>query len=88
MAAMLRLVAVRPREAKAEKVLVVYLWCNAESDRTDCKSNLDEDEGQLDPEGGAQDTVLTEVDAQTLVFSASEDGWDNVSNTTKVVSYV
>jgi hypothetical protein len=87
MAAMLRLLAVRPREAKAEKMLAVYLWGNAKSDRTNCKSNFDEDEGQLDPERGAQDAVLAEVDTQTLVFSASEDGRDDVSNTVEFVSY-
>ena len=71
---MLRLDAVRPREAKAGKVLAVYPRGYAKDDRTNSKTNLDEDEGQLDPERSAQDAVLAEVDTQTLVFSASEDG--------------
>jgi hypothetical protein len=57
------------------------------SKRTNCKTDLDEDEGQLDPEGGAQDTVFAEAHAQTLVFSASEDGRNDVSNTMENVSY-
>jgi hypothetical protein len=87
MAAMLRLLAVRPREAKAEKVLAVNSREVTGSERTNCKTNLDEDEGQLDPEGGTQDAVFAETHAQTLVFSASEDGRNDVANTMEDVSY-
>jgi len=52
----------------------------AKGSKGNCKSNLNEDEGQLDPEGCAQDTVLAEVDTQALILSASEDGRNDVSN--------
>lgn len=40
----------------------------------DSKTQLHEDEEELDPEAVAQDGVLAEVYAQTLVFPADEDG--------------
>lgn len=38
------------------------------------KCDLDQDEGQFDPEGDAQDAVVTVVDTQALVFCADKDG--------------
>ena len=40
---------------------------------------FDKDEGQLQPERAAQDTVLAEMYTQPLVFRAYEDGADDVS---------
>ena len=66
--------ALRPRATKARMILAMCPRHNAIDELTNCEGNLNEDEGQLDPEGGAQDAVLAEVDAQTLVLGASEDG--------------
>jgi hypothetical protein len=38
------------------------------------ETQFDEDEGELDPEAHAQDSVLSEVDPEALVLSAYEDG--------------
>lgn len=53
---------------------------------TDSESNLGQDEEELDPEGGTQDAVLAEVDSESLVFSAGEDGRDDIANTADFVS--
>jgi len=45
----------------------------------DGEAGLDEDESELDPEAGAQNAVLAEVDAEALVFGADEDRGDDVS---------
>jgi len=45
----------------------------------DGEAELDEDEGEFDPEAGAQDTVFSEVDAEALVFGADEYGGDDVA---------
>lgn len=51
----------------------------------DGDGDFDDDEGQLDPEGDAQDAVLAEVDAEALVFGADEEGGDDVAATEKGV---
>jgi len=48
-------------------VLLGDAECNGETD-------FDNDEGELDPEAVPQDGVLTEVDAEALVFPTDEDG--------------
>lgn len=45
----------------------------------DCEAQFDEDEAEFYPEGGAQDAVFAEVDAEALVFGADEDGGDDVA---------
>lgn len=46
----------------------------------DSETEFEEDEGELDPEGGAEDEVLAVLDSQTLVLPADEDGRDDVSS--------
>lgn len=43
-------------------------------DEDDGERELGEDEEELHPEGGAQDAVLAEMNAEALVFGADEDG--------------
>ena len=57
-------------------VVVVLIGEDAEGDG---EAELDEDEGELDPEGRAQDAVFAEVDPEPLVFGADEDGGDDVA---------
>jgi hypothetical protein len=57
---------------------VVLIAEDAERDR---EAELDEDEGEFDPEGDAQDAVLAVVDAETLVLPADEDCGDGVAGT-------
>lgn len=45
----------------------------------DGHAELDDDEGELEPEGDAQDAVLSVVDSEALVFPADEDGREDVS---------
>lgn len=44
------------------------------------------DEEEFDPEGNAEDAVLAEVDAKTLVLGADEDGGDDVAGAVRFVS--
>ena len=48
-------------------------------DRGRGRRTFDKNEEEFHPEGAAEDAVLAEVDAETLVFSADEDGADNVT---------
>lgn len=54
--------------------------------RTDRKGELDEDKAELNPERQTQDAVLAVVDTQTLIFSADENGGNDVSSTGTRVS--
>lgn len=45
----------------------------------DGEGDLDDDEEEFEPEGGAQDAVLAEVHAEALVLGADEDGADDVA---------
>jgi hypothetical protein len=47
--------------------------------KDDGECDFGEDEEELDPEGDSQDAVLAEMDPETLVFGADEDGADNVA---------
>lgn len=49
-----------------------YAECNG-------KGQLDEDEGELDPEGVGEDGVFAVVDSEALVFGADEDGGDDIA---------
>ena len=49
------------------------------ADEDGCEDNLNKDEGEFEPEGEAQDAVLAEVHAETLVLGADEDGADDVA---------
>jgi hypothetical protein len=60
------------------RIIVVLIAEDAERDR---EAELDEDEGEFDPEGDAQDAVLAVVDAKTLVLPADEDCGDDVAGT-------
>ena len=44
----------------------------------DDESDLDEDEGEFDPEAQCEDALAAVVDAEALVFGADEDGGDDV----------
>jgi len=46
----------------------------------DCKAGFEDDKGEFYPEGGAEDSVLAEVDSKTLILPADEYGRDNVSS--------
>lgn len=46
----------------------------------DAQGDLDEDEGELDPEGDAEDAVLSVLDTKALIFPADEDGRDHVAS--------
>ncbi|KAL9057515.1 MAG: hypothetical protein Q9206_002305 [Seirophora lacunosa] len=46
----------------------------AGSDEDGSEEYFDDDEEELHPEGGAEDAVLAEVDAEALIFSTYEDG--------------
>lgn len=45
---------------------------------TDCERNLDQDEKELYPERGAQDAVLSIVNAEALELGADEDGGNQI----------
>lgn len=45
-----------------------------------CQSQEEEDPAQLQPEGEAQQPILSLVDPQPLVLGADEDGGDNVTD--------
>lgn len=51
-------------------IVAAFVLCYAEGDR---EGRFDDDEGEFEPEGGAQDAVFAEVDAEALVFGADED---------------
>jgi hypothetical protein len=51
----------------------------AEDAESDGETELQKDEGELYPEGDAQDAVLTVVDSETLVLPADEDCRDDVA---------
>ena len=57
----------------------VLVYAERGGGEDDGEGGLDEDEGELEPEGEAQDAVLAEVDAQALVLGADEDGADDVA---------
>lgn len=59
-------------------VVVSLVSKDAESD---CEGDFDEDEGELDPEGGSEDALVAVVDSESLVFGADEDGGDDVAGT-------
>lgn len=44
---------------------------------------FDEDEGELDPEAGAEDAMFAEVDSKALVLGANENGRDDVATTVR-----
>lgn len=46
----------------------------------DSERDLDDDEGELDPEAEPQHAVLAEVDPEPLVLPADEDGAEHVAN--------
>ena len=50
-----------------------------QSRKADCKYELDDDEHKLDPKACSQYGVLTHMDAQSLVFGASEDSRYDIS---------
>lgn len=50
-----------------------------ENSEGDDKRDLDEDEGQLDPEARREDAVVPVVDSKSLVFRTDEDSRDNVA---------
>lgn len=60
----------------------------AEDAEGDGQPDLDQDEGQLDPEGDAQDAVLPVVDAKSLVLPADEDRGDDVAAAVRGISRV
>lgn len=45
------------------------------------EGDFDEDEGELDPEGGGEDALVAVVDSESLVFGADEDGGHDVAGT-------
>jgi len=53
----------------------------AQDTESDGETELDEDEGEFDPEGHAENTVLAVVHAETLVFPANEYGGNDVATT-------
>lgn len=57
---------------------VVFLLVAAHA-KGDSERDFDQDEGELDPEGEAEDLVLSEVHAEPLVFRADENGGDDVA---------
>jgi len=58
----------------AGRVVFVLEIAHAEGD---CEHDFHQDEGELYPEGDAQNTVLAEMYAKALVFPADEDGGDD-----------
>ena len=46
----------------------------------DGETDFDNDEAKFDPEGNAEDTVLTVVDSKALVFCAKENSADNIAS--------
>jgi hypothetical protein len=59
----------------------VVVCAVAKDAKCDGETELDEDEGEFDPEGNAEDTVLAVVNAETLVFPANEYGGNYVATT-------
>ena len=59
----------RPLEHRRDVPLRVVL-CDAEADR---QSEFDYDEYELDPERSSQDSLIAEVDTQSLILGANED---------------
>jgi len=45
----------------------------------DGEHDFEEDEGELYPEGGAEDAVLAEMNSQTLILPADKNRRDNIS---------
>jgi hypothetical protein len=46
---------------------------------TNSQCKLNDDKGELQPEGDAEDRVLAEVYSESLILGTYEDGRDNVS---------
>ena len=57
----------------------VLLAVKGGGDEDDREDNLHDDEDEFEPEGEAQDAVLAEVHAKSLVLCADEDGADDVA---------
>lgn len=59
---------------------VVVTFLSTQDGKCDSECDLNDDEAELDPKAGAQDAVLAVVDSEALVFSADEDGRDDVTD--------
>ena len=57
----------------------VWLTVEGGGSEDDGEDDLHYDEEEFEPEGEAQDAVLAEMHAETLVLGADEDGADDVA---------
>lgn len=67
------LALVKPKVEKGRFMAVVVRR------HTNCESNFDQDEEELDPERGPKNAVLAISDTKTLVFGADENGGHDVA---------
>lgn len=54
----------------------------------DCKGQLNDDKGQLDPEADSEDTMVFVMDSQSQIFEAHEDCAEQVTATIKPLANV
>lgn len=66
---------------------LVDLATTLKDTKGDSESTLQEDESELDPEADGEDAVFSPVNAETLVFSANENGRDDVATAVNICQY-
>ena len=77
---------VNERDDPLEDGADVVVFVELRDGEDDGERDLDQDEGEFEPEGDAEDAVFAVVDPEALVFGADEDGADYVAEAGRCVS--
>lgn len=67
------------RDGPFEAGCDIFVGGEGGADEDDSEDQLDEDECKLEPEAEGEDSVVSVVDTESLIFCAQEDCRDNVA---------